>query len=90
MAEEKMLPHSIVLEERKDLRVSGVTDVDSFDEETVVAYTSLGELVITGSELHISRLDVETGDLSVEGNIVSLTYTSHQTKQTGFFSKLLK
>lgn len=90
MAEEKNFPHSVVLEDRKDLRISGVTDVDSFDEETVVAYTSLGELVITGTELHISRLDVETGDLSIEGNIVSLAYTTNQSKHTGFFSKLLK
>ena len=90
MAEEKTFPHSVVLEERKDLRVSGVTDVDSFDEETVVAYTSLGELIITGADLHISRLDIETGDLSVEGNITSLSYISDQSKHKGLFSRLLK
>ncbi len=90
MTEEKRLPHSIVLEERKSLSVSGVTDVDSFDEDAIVAYTALGELVITGTELHISRLDVETGDLFVEGSISSLTYTSHQAKRSGFISRLLK
>lgn len=90
MAEENRLPHSLILEERNSLKVSGVIDVDSFDEEDIVALTSLGELVIAGRELHISRLDVETGDLSVEGEINSLTYISHQGKKQGIFSKLIK
>ncbi len=91
MAENKLtLPHSLVLEERKKLTVSGVSDVDNFDEEEIDAYTDLGELIIRGEGLKISHLNTETGELSVEGNISSLSYAGDQPKQTGFFSRLLK
>ena len=36
------MPHNLILEDRKKLVVSGVEDVDSFDEQTVVAYTAVG------------------------------------------------
>lgn len=91
VAEEKLnLPHSLVLEERESLTVSGVSDVDSFDEDMITAYTSLGELTVKGSELHISKLDTETGELSVEGNIQSLIYSSDRADSGGFFSRIFR
>ena len=90
MSEENRIPHTVILNERSELKISGVRDVDSFDDESIAAYTDTGELIISGEELHISRLDVETGDLSVEGNIVSLVYAGSHTKDKGFFSRLLK
>lgn len=83
------MAHNLILEERKKLTVSGVMDVDSFDEETVVAFTDLGELTIKGSNLHINKINVESGDLAVEGLIHSISY-SEERKTTGFFSKLFK
>ena len=75
MAEDKrnqvQLPHHLVLEDRRALTVSGVSDVDSFDELTVVIYTEMGELTVKGQGLHINRLNVETGDLTLEGTIES-------------------
>lgn len=53
-------PHTLVIEDRKRLSVSGVTDVESFDEETVALATELGELIIHGYDLHINRIDVES------------------------------
>ena len=90
MTDENRIPHSLILNERNELNVSGVRDVDSFDEESVVAFTDLGELIISGDELHISRLDVETGDLSIEGNVKSLVYEGNHPKGKGFFSRLIK
>ena len=46
-----ILPHSLVLKDRANLTVTGVTDVDSFDETAIVAYTDIGELTIRGTEL---------------------------------------
>lgn len=83
-------PHSLVVEDRKRLSVSGVTDVESFDEETVAMATELGELLIHGYDLHINRIDVESGDLSLEGEIVSLTYTDNQPQSNGFFGRLFR
>lgn len=66
--------HNIILENRRLLTVSGVTDVDSFDERSIIAYTSLGELAIRGKDLHINKLDVESGELVVSGEIAALVY----------------
>ncbi len=93
MAEEKRqttMPHNLVLEDRRMLTVSGVSDVDSFDEETVVVFTDLGELTIRGTNLHINRLSVEVGELTVEGNIAALIYSDEGPKNSGFFSKVFR
>ena len=65
---------NIILENRKSLSISGITDVDSFDEKTIVLYTQLGELTIQGRELHIDSMSVETGDMSITGDIWALVY----------------
>ncbi len=93
MAEEKRtikLPHNIVLENRKALMITGVSEVDSFDEHTVNLFTDMGELTIKGAELHISQLNVETGELNITGNIFGLVYSDDREKQSGFFSRLFK
>lgn len=82
--------HNLILENRKKLSLTGVTDVDSFDETAIVAYTDCGELTISGSELHICVLNIEQGELSVEGNVSSLTYLNQQPKSTGFFGKMFR
>lgn len=93
MPEEKKMnsmPHNLVLEDRRMLTVSGVSDVDSFDEETVVVFTDLGELTIRGANLHINRLSVEVGELTVEGKIAALIYSDDTPKNGGFFSKVFR
>jgi sporulation protein YabP len=78
------------MEDRRLLTVSGVSDVDSFDEETVVAFTDLGKLTIRGRALHINRLSVEVGELTVEGEIDSLAYSDAAQKGGSFFSKVFR
>lgn len=93
MADEKKtnaIPHNLVLEDRRMLTVSGVSDVDSFDEETVIVFTDLGELTIRGKNLHINRLSVEVGELSVEGEISALIYSDETPKSSGFFSRVFR
>ena len=93
MAEEKKtagIPHNIVLEDRRLLTISGVSDVDSFDEETVTVFTDMGELTVRGSNLHINKLSVEVGELTVEGNISALIYSEDTVRNGGFFSKVFR
>lgn len=91
MADDKTIsfPHNLSLDERKKLSVSGVTDIGSYDEQTIVAETQLGELTIKGDGLHIIRMSVDTAELTVEGEISSLAYSEIQ-HQGGFFSRLFK
>ncbi len=84
------LPHNVVLEDRKHLSISGVMDIDNFDEQTAVVYTQMGELTIKGYDLHVSKLNVETGELSMDGEIWSMTYTEVQKKNGGMLSKLFR
>lgn len=66
--------HNIILENRKGLNISGITDVDSFDEREICLFTELGELTIRGRELHIDSMSVESGDMTITGDIWSLIY----------------
>lgn len=94
MPEEKnkpKMPHSVILENRKLLNLSGISDVDSFNEQTITAYTSMGELTIRGTDLHINKLNLETGELIVEGEICAMIYSDHELSgKSGIFSKLFR
>ena len=80
------VPHNVILEDRRRLTVSGVCDVDSFDEQTVIVFTQMGELTVKGEDLHINRLSLEMGELALEGDITALTYTDRAQKpQQGSF-----
>ena len=76
------------LEEREQLSVSGVEEVESFDENTIVMRTSRGTLVVRGEELHIEKLSLDGGELRVEGSVDSLTYEDGGREGGGLFSRL--
>lgn len=84
-------PHSVVVEERCRLTVSGVTDIERFDEEEVVVATELGLLSIKGQGLHLNKIDVEDGELSVEGELDSLSYEEQRfSEKSSFLAKLFR
>lgn len=72
--------HNVIMEDRKILTISGVTDVDSFDEKTICLYTVLGEMIIQGKDLHIDSMSVETGDMTINGDIWSVVYGDKDRK----------
>ena len=82
--------HSLVLEDRKQITLSGVKDVAGFDEKTVTLLTELGELCIKGSGLHIGSFDRESGQLNVDGAVDSLVYSETRQTEGGFFSRLFR
>jgi sporulation protein YabP len=67
-------PQNIILEDRARLSVTGVLDVDSFDDRQIVAKTVKGTLIMRGSDLHIDKLSLDTGDLVVTGLVTELGY----------------
>ncbi len=81
--------HTLTLDNRETLTLTGVTDVPGFDEETVNVKISAGSLIIKGEGLHISRLSLDTGEVSVEGRINSLQYFG-DVRQKGFMSKVFR
>ena len=83
-----MIPHNIIMQNRAKLSVSGVEDVENFDDREIVMYTSRGKLTVHGTQLHIARLSVEEGDLTIEGTIDTLAYSAEMRGHGAFLSKL--
>ena len=81
MADEH-LPHKLQLNERKSLTMTGVTEVVSFDETSVVLQTSLGLLIVQGQQLSLKNLSLDGGQVAVEGSISALAY--EEPRQSGW------
>lgn len=67
-------PHSLTLNDRKILHLTGVSDVTSFDEKMLVMHTDEGQITISGTGLHVSALLLEEGRVSVEGQVDAIQY----------------
>ena len=80
MAEEH-LPHKLCLNERRQLTMTGVTEVVSFDDTAVVLQTSLGTLIVQGSELKLKTLSLEGGQVAVDGEITALVYEEPRSRR---------
>ena len=70
----RKLPHTLRLDERKTLALTGVEDVESFDEAQIVMRTTGGSLIIKGSGLQMDKLSLDTGEVSVSGLVTDLLY----------------
>ena len=81
--------HRVVLEERGQLVVSGVEEVESFDESAIFLTTAQGPLEIQGEGLHIEKLSLDGGDLKVEGLVNALIYGEESRGRGGLLSRLL-
>lgn len=81
--------HTLMLDNRKRLVLTGAEDVNGFNEETVSVKTAAGTLTIRGSGLHIDKLNLETGDVTVEGEINSMQYSGRDASRTRL-SKLFR
>ncbi len=77
MAEEKKRigRHTLNMEEREKVRIGGVLEVLSFDEEGIMMETTCGLLMLRGAGMHIGKLDLDAGDVIVDGSIDSITYS---------------
>ena len=81
--------HRVVLEDREHRTISGVEEVERFDESAIVLTTALGTLEIQGEDLHIEKLSLDGGDLRVEGTVSALIYETDERPRGGLLSRLL-
>lgn len=84
---------NLILENREKLNITGVIDVESFNDESVIVDTEMGVLIVRGEDLHISKLNLDNSELSVEGDIISCEYADREggkSKGMGFFGKMFK
>ena len=73
-------PHTLMLDNRHVLNLTGVLDVPHFDEQTITIKTDNSTLVVKGNMLHINKLSLDTGDVSIDGEINSLQYLNSSSK----------
>ncbi|MEM5779547.1 MAG: sporulation protein YabP [Lawsonibacter sp.] len=81
--------HQVVLEDRERLTISGVEEVESFDDSSILLSTAHGGLEVQGEGLHIEKLSLDGGDLKVEGLINALVYEPRGRERGGLLSRLL-
>lgn len=86
---ELQFPHKLTLSERKVLKISGVTGVVGFDEETVLLHTCMGDLTVRGQELSLENLSLEGGEVAVTGKVHALIYSDIAPKG-GMLRRLFK
>lgn len=79
---EERLPHKLTLNERRQLTMTGVTEVVSFEDTQVVLQTSLGTLIVQGQELQLKTLSLEGGQVAVDGQISAFVY--EEPRQSGW------
>lgn len=84
--------HNITINERKNIVISGVKKIDSFDDEEFLLETSMGYLIIKGTSLEIIKLDTYQGNVSIKGKVNSMNYLENnkKEKEESMFNKLFK
>lgn len=92
MEEKLSRKHILNMIDRERMSMSGVTDVFSFDEEVIELETVEGYVEIKGTGLHIAKMNLDDGELAVNGNISEIIYhDGAATKKKGsMLSKLFK
>ena len=81
---------NVIIENRKNLNISGVKEVASFDDETILLDTLLGQMTIKGDNLRIESFNTTTGDLSATGKVHAVVYMSDARSSGGFWSRLFR
>lgn len=82
--------HTIFVDDRENIKVTGISDVESFDENEIILYTSEGGIILVGEDFKINRLSVETGEVEIQGFINEVKYTNSTQSNAGFWSKIFK
>ncbi|MFO7263384.1 MAG: sporulation protein YabP [Bacillota bacterium] len=85
--------HEVHLVNRKSMRITGVKDVESFDSEEFLLHTHQGYLAVRGKNLHMRNLNVEAGEVHIEGLVLDMMYMEQREmgeKAKGFFSRLFR
>lgn len=91
MSEDKISAiHNVIMEKRAKLNMSGVTQVLTFDDETVVLETDMGMLTVKGTKLNIGGFSASSGELNMTGSVYALVYTDDKDAKTSFIKRLLK
>ena len=83
-------PHSLVMENKNKISLTGVKDVENYDDTLITVVVGNSVLSIKGFNLHISKLSLETGEVAAEGEIISLAYSGERISKGNLFARIFK
>ena len=83
-------PHKLTLDDRKRLHITGVTDVESFDDNSITLITTSGTLVVKGVDIKIEKLSLDTNEVIANGDFFLTEYISDETAKRSFFARMFK
>lgn len=85
--------HGVTIVERKNILVTGVKKIDSFDDEEFLMETVMGYLILKGSDMELLKLDTLQGNVSIKGLLKSFAYVDEdikKDKENNFIGRLFK
>lgn len=85
--------HQVIMDRRENINITGVLEVISFDEDSIVCETEMGILILRGNGLHVNKLNLDAGELEVDGEIENLGYEDSSLYSKGkssFLGKIFK
>lgn len=84
------LPHNIIMENRSKISISGVENAESYNETEIILHTSKGILVIRGEAMNLSKLNLDSGEITVNGRITVIEYVEPKQSGGSLLSRLFK
>ncbi|MCL1924975.1 MAG: sporulation protein YabP [Defluviitaleaceae bacterium] len=82
--------HKVIIEKREKLFITGILEVMRFDEDEIVTETDLGMLLIKGENLHVNALNLEKGELEIDGKINGMNYAEEKIQTKNILEKIFK
>lgn len=92
-ANSKLSSHHMMIRDRKSLEITGIKKIESLNSEEFVLETILGYMTISGQDLEMINLSIDTGEILISGYVTKVEYYDHQDTidaPKGFLSKLFK
>lgn len=86
----RLRPHSIQIDNRSRIQITGVSDVESFHEQEILLETEAGGLRIEGEGLHLTKLNLDDGQVIIEGEIIALEYEPAMPERRGLISRFFR
>ncbi|MDL2258625.1 sporulation protein YabP [Eubacteriales bacterium OttesenSCG-928-K08] len=86
----RMRTHTITIDNRSRINITGVSDMESFHEQEIILLTETGNLRIEGEGLHLSKLNLDDGQVVIEGELYALEYEPPTPERVGLFSRMFR
>ncbi len=90
MADKILSEHTVFVENRRSMKITGVVQVIAYDEYRLVLKTDYGKLTVSGKNLVAGQMNTESRTMELTGDINYLQYQANHGKSEKGLAKLLR